>query len=160
MGKKNVSLAVEQKITAGLVNIIAGICVQLHPFAPQGPVELQCRRGKHPKPGQTAKSERLISLALRIGEDRKRPAVPLLIVDQPRRLGKRHDSDPDPPTVELIFQGAHLAEVSLAWQSSQVPKKDQQQVALKVFPEIRRLAVQINQRQLIEGYLSHTVERS
>jgi len=41
-----------------------------------------------------------------------------------------------------------------------VPKKDQQQVALKVFPEIRRLAVQINQRQLIEGYLSHTVERS
>jgi hypothetical protein len=42
-------------------------------------------------------------------------------MNQFRRLGERHDRDRHAASIKFAFQGLHLAEVSLAWQSSQMP---------------------------------------
>ena len=48
----------------------------------------------------------------------------LLIAHQPARLGEGNDRNPDAAPVELGMLSAHLAEVRLARQSSQVAQKN------------------------------------
>jgi len=52
----------------------------------------------------------------------------------------------------MIF---HLAEMSLAGQSSKVPKEDQKEVILKVFTQFSRMAAEIQDGELIDGKLLH-----
>ena len=56
-------------------------------------------------------------------------------------------------SVELPF--VHLAEMSLAGQSSKVPKEDQKEVILKVFTQFSRMAPEIQDGELIDGKLFH-----
>ena len=66
----------------------------------------------------------MIRLALRVGEHRERPLMMLLITHQHGRLGKGNDRDNDAASIELGMLLAHLAEVRLARQSSQVTQKN------------------------------------
>jgi hypothetical protein len=50
---------------------------------------------------------------------------------------------------------AHLAEVRLAGQSSQVTEKNQQQISIELFGKIDRLAVEIQQRQVFYRNVFH-----
>jgi hypothetical protein len=73
-----------------------------------------------------------------------------LVKNQPGRVGKRHDNDRNVTPVEFHFERFHLAEVSLANQSSEMSEKDQQQMLLKVIPDGDRVASKIKQRQLVK----------
>ena len=52
----------------------------------------------------------------------------------------------------MIF---HLAEMSLAGQSSKVSKEDQKEVILKVLAQFSRMAPEIQDGELIDGKLFH-----
>jgi hypothetical protein len=97
----------------------------------------------------------MISDALGIGENGKRPGAVLLIVNQLRRLGKGNHDDTDTAPVEFCFMIFHLAEMSLAGQSSKVSKKDQQEVILKVLTQFSGMAPEIQDGELIDGVLFH-----
>jgi hypothetical protein len=47
-----------------------------------------------------------------------------LIGNQPVRRGERDNNNTNAAAVEFLFNGLHLAEVSLAGQSGKVPKKN------------------------------------
>ena len=49
----------------------------------------------------------------------------LLVVSELGRLGKGDDDDGDAAPIEFRFEFCHLAEVSLARESSQMTEKDQ-----------------------------------
>ncbi len=66
----------------------------------------------------------MIRLALRVGEHRERPLMMLLITHQHGGIGKGDDRDLDATAVEIGMVLAHLAEVRLARQSSQVTQKN------------------------------------
>ncbi len=97
----------------------------------------------------------MISDAFWIGENGKRPAAVFLIVNQLSRLGKGNHDDTDTAPVEFRFMIFHLAEMSLAGQSSKVPKEDQKEVILKVFTQFSRMAPEIQDGELIDGKLFH-----
>ncbi len=84
----------------------------------------------------------------------------LLITHQLGRLGKGNDRDRDAAPVELGMLLAHLAEVRLARQSSQVTQKNQQEIFVELSGEIDRLAVEGQQRQLFEVNLFHVVRQN
>lgn len=79
----------------------------------------------------------------------------VLVVNEFGRLGEGDHNHRDTAPVELGFKFFHLAEVGLARQSGKMAKKDQEQVLLKMIRESYPLAVQIEQRQLIEGNFFH-----
>lgn len=79
----------------------------------------------------------------------------LLILRKPLRFGEGDHYDRNPAGFELISGCLHLAEVGLAWQSGEVPEKDQQKEIMKTLGDLYRVAVQIEQGQTIEGYLFH-----
>ena len=54
----------------------------------------------------------------------------LLIMDELCRLGERNHDDVDTAPVEFYFMVCHLAEMSLARQSGEVSKEDQQQTGI------------------------------
>jgi hypothetical protein len=64
-----------------------------------------------------------------------------LIMDELCRLGERNYDDADTAPVEFYFMVCHLAEMSLARQSGEVSKEDQQQTGmLKLIGQLYRLA--------------------
>ena len=58
----------------------------------------------------------------------------LVVVKQHQRLGKRHDRDDNATAGEFSFPRAHLAEVSLTGQSSEMAEEDKQQVLIEIRP--------------------------
>ena len=84
----------------------------------------------------------------------------LLITHQLGRLGKGHDRNRDAAPVEFDLLLAHLAEMRLARQSSQVTQKNQQEIFIELSGEIGRLAVEGQQRQLCEVNLFHVVRQN
>ena len=72
----------------------------------------------------------------------------LLITHQPSRVGEGNHSDSNAAAIELGMPSAHLAEVRLARQSSQVAQKNQQEIFVELFGEIDGPAIEIQQRQL------------
>ena len=88
VGNENVSRAIEQEISARLINVFLAVIFARHSLTKQLKIKLQSSRGKDTEPGQSFKRERLIRLSFRIGQDRKRPSVLLLIMNQLRRFGK------------------------------------------------------------------------
>jgi len=83
----------------------------------------------------------------------------LLITHQLGRLGKGNDRNRDAAPVEFDSLLAHLAEMRLARQSSQVTQKNQQEIFIELSGEIDRLAVEGQQRQLCEVNLFHVVRQ-
>jgi len=79
----------------------------------------------------------------------------LLITHQLGRLGKGHDCNRDAAPLELGMLLAHLAEMRLARQSSQVAQKNQQEIFIELAGEIGRLAVKIQERQLFYSNVFH-----
>jgi len=73
----------------------------------------------------------------------------LLITHQPVRLREGNDRDGDVAALELGMLSAHLAEVRLARQSSQVAQKNQQEIMVEQFGEVDWLAVEIHYRKFI-----------
>jgi hypothetical protein len=67
----------------------------------------------------------------------------LLITHQLGWLGKGHHRDGDAAPVEFDSLLAHLAEMRLARQSSQVTQKNQQEIFIELPGEIGRLAGEI-----------------
>jgi len=61
--------------------------------------------------------------------------VALLILEQLRRVGEGNHRDGNATPFKVRFKRPHLAEVSLAGQSSEMPEKDQKQKLLKVIAE-------------------------
>ena len=84
----------------------------------------------------------------------------LLVVHQLGRLGKGHDRNRDAAPLELGMLLAHLAEMRLARQSSQVTQKNQQEIFVELSGETGRLAVEGQQRQLCEVNLFHVVRQN
>jgi hypothetical protein len=76
--------------------------------------------------------------------------MPFLIGAQLRRLGKRNHNDRNTAAIKFRLDRAQLSEMSLAWQSREVPEKNQQNVLFKVLRQYRPPTVQIQQRQAIE----------
>ena len=76
-------------------------------------------------------------------------------MNQLPRLCEGHHCDNDAATIEFGLGGTHLAEMRLAWQSGQVPKKDQQKIIIEVCREVDALAGQVEQRQLSDGDVIH-----
>jgi len=72
----------------------------------------------------------------------------LLITHQLGRLGKGNDRNRDAAPVEFDSLLAHLAEMRLARQSSQVTQKNHQEIIVELFGEIDGPAIEIQQRQL------------
>jgi hypothetical protein len=68
----------------------------------------------------------------------------LLITHQPVRLSEGNDRDRDVTAIELGMMSAHLAEVRLARQSSQVAQKNQQEIFVELFGDIDGLAMEIH----------------
>ncbi len=67
----------------------------------------------------------------------------LLIMQQPVRLGEGNDRDRDIAAIELGMLLAHLAEVRLARQSSQVAQENQQEILVEPLGDIDGLAMEI-----------------
>jgi len=147
VGEQDISIAIDQKVAAGLVDIVALVMLRLHTAAQQFPIQLQRRGREDLKPRQPFQGERLIGLAPGVSEHRERPLMVLLITHQLGRFGKGEDRDLDATAIELGMLLAHLAEVRLARQSSQVAQKNQQEIFIELFGEIDRLAIEIQQRQ-------------
>jgi len=84
----------------------------------------------------------------------------LLITHQLGRLGKGNDRNRDAAPVEFDSLLAHLAEMRLARQSSQVAQEYQQEIIVELASEIGRLAVEGQQRQLCEVNLFHVVRQN
>lgn len=148
MGEQNVSLAIEQEVAPGLVDVFAAVRVLLHSFAQQLCVEQKRCGRKNPEPGESFQIKSTVGFALRVDENGKRPSMQLLVTNQLRRLGERHHYDRNPAPIELGLSFFHLAEVSLARQSGEMAQKDQQQMFLKKIGEGCLLAVKIEQRQV------------
>ena len=72
----------------------------------------------------------------------------LLIVDQLCRIGERNRDDGNAASLKLTLSSLHLAEVGLAWESSQMPQKDQQNALVKICEQIDSATLQIEQRQM------------
>ena len=68
----------------------------------------------------------------------------LLIARKLGRLGEGNHSDSDATASELGMPLAHLAEVRLARQSSQVTEKNKQRIFVELRGEINRLTVKID----------------
>ena len=83
----------------------------------------------------------------------------LLITHQLGRLGKGNDRNSDAAPVEFDSLLAHLAEMRLARQSSQVTQKNQQEIFVELFREINGLAMEVQQRQVFHRYFFHVVRR-
>jgi len=81
--------------------------------------------------------------------------VALLIPKQLCWFGERNHRDDNATPFKFRFKRFHLTEVSLAGQSSEMSKKDEKQILLKVIAESRPVAVQIEQRQIIDDQLFH-----
>ncbi len=81
----------------------------------------------------------------------------LLVVNQLGWRGKGHDGNRDAAPLELSMLLAHLAEMRLAGQSSQMTQKNQQEIFIELPGEIGRLAVEGQQRQLCEVNLFHGI---
>ena len=133
MREENLSIAVDQEIAAGLVNIALTVILAHQPFTKQFQVQLQRRQRIDPVPGKPLQPERLIGLALRISKNGEVPLVVFLVVNQRCRLGKRYHNDLDVAPVEFPFECVHLDEVSLTGQSRQMTVKNQQQPLAKQF---------------------------
>lgn len=125
MGEEDFTFVIEQKVAAGLIDIIARVRACLHALAQEVPIKPQGRRGKNSKPGKTFEAEYLIGNPFGIGEQSKRPLVALLIRKELRRFGKRYDGNRQAALVECRFRRLHLSKVGLAGQSSEMAQKDQ-----------------------------------
>ena len=84
------------------------------------------------QPGKSFQGELSIPDTLRIGKNRERPLMTLLIGNQFGGLGERDDGHGDAAPVEFMFKRLHLAEVGLARQSGEVLEKDQEQKFFKI----------------------------
>lgn len=155
MGETDIALTVDQKIAAGLIDVIAAVSISFHPFAQELYIEHQRCRRKNAKPGEPGQINRSIGLALRIGEHGKRPLVMFLILDESEGLGERDDRNRDAAPIEFGLEFFHLAEVSLARQSGEMAEKDQKQMLLETTAKCDPLTVQIEQRQFIESNFFH-----
>jgi len=159
MGVKNPTFAIDQKIAAALINIVLAVILALLPFAQQAPIELQGCRGKNPQPRKSPQGESAISYAIGVGQQRERPGVALLILEQLRRVGEGNHRDGNATPFKLRFKRLHLAEVSLAGQSSEMSKKDEKQKLLKVIGKSYPVAAQIEQLQILEDQFVHGIKR-
>ena len=77
-----------------------------------------------------------------------------LVVSKLRGSAKDTTAIADATPIELGFEFCHLAEVSLARQSSEMAQKDQQQVFAEVIAQRNSLAAQIEQRQVFKSNFS------
>jgi hypothetical protein len=127
-----ISFPIQQKIAAGLVNIILAVVFPFHTLAQQLPVQAQCRRREYVKPRKPFQGELSIPNPLGIGKDRERPLMMFLIGNQFGRLGERNNGYGDAAPVKFIFERFHLAEVGLARQSGEVPEKDEEQILIEI----------------------------
>ena len=150
MGKQNVAFAIEQKIAAGLIDVIAPVGLSRDTAPAQCKIKRQCSGRKHFKPCQPFQAKCRVDLALGIGEQLERPCMPFLIGAQLRRLGEGNRNDGNAAAIKFGLERAQLAEMSLAWQSRQVPEKNQQNVLCKMLCQYRPATLQIQQRQAIE----------
>lgn len=159
MGKQDISLAVEQKITTGLIDIFSSIVFPGTPRAQQLQIQLQCRRRENAEPGEAFQGKGPIRLPCGIGENRERPAMLLLVTRQFFRLGKRNHRDHYITLLKLLLKSLQLAEVRLTGQSSEMTEENQKHAPAKHRYEINPAALQIEQRQCRDVYLVHRKTR-
>jgi len=53
MGEENISLAIEHKVTAGLMDVLFAVIFPLHPLTEKSPISRQGRRRKNLKPRES-----------------------------------------------------------------------------------------------------------
>lgn len=126
MAEENSAVSIDQKVAAGLKNIIAAVRRPLHAAAKQLKVAHQGRPGKNLKAREALQAEGAIRLALRIGKERERPASLFLVRREHTRLSEGNHQDGNAAALELGFSFRHLTEVRLAGQSGEMAEKDQQ----------------------------------
>jgi len=80
MGKKDIACAIEQKVSAGLIDVFLAPVFARHALAKQFQVELQSRRRKYVKQRQAFERELFVRCPFWIGKDKKRPLMQLLIL--------------------------------------------------------------------------------
>jgi len=79
MGVEKIAIAIEQKIPAGLVNVLAALRLAFDAFAQQSHIKQYGRKRKDSCSGKSSQSERSIGRALWIGKHGKRPAMAFLV---------------------------------------------------------------------------------
>jgi hypothetical protein len=73
-------------------------------------------------------------------------------------FGERDHDHRDSAAIELRLESSHLAEVSLARQSSQVAQKNQQCTIVEMATELGVTAVQVQQRKVINADAFHALQ--
>ena len=104
MREEYISVAIQQKIAAGLIDIVFAVIFPFHTRAQQFPIGPQCRRREYVKPRKPFQGEFSISNTLGIGKNSKRPLMMFLIGNQLGRVGERNNSYGDATLVEFIFE--------------------------------------------------------
>jgi hypothetical protein len=150
MGEEDVARAIQQKVAAGLINVVLAVILAPHSFAQQLKIAHQGGWRKDLKPRESLQVECVIRFPFRVGKNSERPLMLLLVANQLGRLGKRHDDNHNPTPREFRPERIHLAEVSLTGQSGEMPEKDYEQMLLKKIAERRRVSLKIDQGQFIE----------
>ena len=98
-----ISVPIQEKIAAGLIDIVLAVVFPFHTLAQQFPVQPQCRRREYVKPRKPFQGEFSIRNTLGIGKNSKRPLMVLLIGNQLGRLGERNNSYGDATLVKFIL---------------------------------------------------------
>jgi hypothetical protein len=150
MGEEDVARAIQQKVAAGLIDVVLAVILAPHSFAQQFKIAHQGGWRKDLKPRESLQVERVIRFPFRVGKNSERPLMLLLVANQLGRLGKRHDDNHNPTPREFRPERIHLAEVSLTGQSGKMPEKDYEQMLLKEIAERRPVSLKIDQGQIIE----------
>ena len=150
MAEENISVSIDQKIAAGLIDIVAGVRHALNALAKELKIAHQGRRRKNLKSRKAFQTEGAIRFAPWIGKKFEGPAASFLIGCEGARLGKGNHEDRDTAPVEFRFSFHHLAEVRLARQSGEVAEENQQRAIGNAFGEFHRLAAEVEHRQSIE----------
>jgi hypothetical protein len=135
MGEENISRAIEQKVAAGLMDVFLAVILPLHSFTEKFQIAQYGRRRKNLRPREAFQAECSIGYPLGVCKNSEWPLMLFLVMNQLGRVGKRNHDDRNVAPVEFYFKRFHLAEVSLASQSSEMPEKDQEYALLKVIPE-------------------------
>jgi hypothetical protein len=93
MGEENISLVIEQKVAAGLMDVLLTVIFPLHSFTEKFPIAQKGRRRKDLKPGEAFQAERAIRSPLGVRKNSEWPLMLFLVLNQLGRVGKRNHDD-------------------------------------------------------------------
>ena len=107
-------VAVNQKVTAGLIIVILPVVLYLSTLEQEHEILSECRRREQTVPGQPMEVEGPVGTAIRISQYYERPPMMPLVRDKTFGRGKRHHYNGNTPLSEFFLDPLHLSEVLLA----------------------------------------------